>query len=109
MTKLPDEDALIQRFKTRGARVRLRKNGQVHTLDLSTCEPPANDALLQETGPLQSVEVLNCTGAELTDNCVDVLLSHRRLRLLTLSGTPVTPEAIRHLRHNLIDCRIVAT
>lgn len=107
MSRSTDPDELIETLKAYGARVRLRKSGHLHTLDLSHCDPPPNDATIQQLDAIPNIEVLNCTGALITDASVSHLISHRRLKLMTLTGTQVSPEGIKRLRQNMIGCRII--
>lgn len=102
-----NSEELIEGLKAHGARVRLRKNGELHTLDLSDCDPPPNDATIQQLDSLANLEVLDCTGGLITDASVSHLISHRRLKIMTLTGTQISPEGIKRLRQNMIRCRII--
>lgn len=108
MSKQPDPIAVIEFLKSQGALVRLRKSGQVHTLDFSGCDWKPDDQSLRDLEVLQSLEVLNCERAPITDAAVESILQHPGLKLMTLSGTSLTAEAIKRLRQNLIGCRIIA-
>ena len=107
MDETTEPNELIEALKVYGAHVRLRKSGQLHTLDLSNCDPPPNDATIQQLDAIPNLEVLDCTDALITDASVSHLILHRRLKLMTLTGTQVSPEGIKRLRQNLIGCRII--
>jgi len=107
MPKEPDPVEIVQFLKSQGAAMRLRKSGQVHTLDFSACPWKPDDQSIGQLESLQSLEVLNCEGAPLTDAAVEAILRHPRLKLMTLTGTRLTAEAIKRLRQNLIGCRII--
>lgn len=108
MPKQPDSAELIDQLKSQGVQLRLRKSGQVHTLDFTSSEPLPDDQQLAALGSLQSLEVLNCHNAPLTDASLDSLLGHESLKLLTLTGTHITSDGLKRLRQNMIGCRIVA-
>ncbi|MBA2115288.1 hypothetical protein [Bremerella alba] len=108
MPKEPDPIALIEFLKMQGARIRLRKSGQVHTLDFSSCDWKPDDESIRELESLQSLEVLNCEKAQLTDAAVESILRHHGLKIMTLSDTKLSSKAIKRLRQNLIGCRIIA-
>lgn len=108
MPKQPDPAEIIDFLKSKGALIRLRKSGQVHTLDFSGCEWKPDDQSLCQLETLQSLEVLNCENAPLTDAAIDSILRHPSLKLMTLSGTRLSAEGIKRLRQNLIGCRIIA-
>lgn len=107
MPKLPDSSQLIEDLKSCGAHIRLRKSGQVHTLDFSHSDPRPDDSQIASLRDLQSLEVLDCQDAPITDNSIDSLLAHQGLKLLTLTGTNITTEGLKRLRQNMIGCRIV--
>ncbi|MFN3148421.1 hypothetical protein [Bremerella sp.] len=107
MPKEPDPDELIEFLKSHGAHIRMRKSGQVHTLDFSGCDWKPDDESIRRFEVLQSLEVLNCEGSPLSDAAVDSILSHPALKLMTLSGTQLSGDAIKRLRQNLIGCRII--
>lgn len=107
MPKQPDSAELIDQLKSQGAQIRLRKSGQVHTLDFSPCQTKPNDQQIAALDRLQSLEVLDCQDAPITDASIDALLSHPSLKLLTLTGTNITAEGLKRLRQNMIGCRIV--
>lgn len=107
MPKTPDSAQLIDRLKSQGAKLRLRKSGQVHTIDFSTSEPRPCDTDIDALRELQSLEVLDCQNAPLTDHAIEALLAHESLKLLTLSGTNITTEGLKRLRQNMIGCRII--
>ncbi|PQO25775.1 hypothetical protein C5Y96_23485 [Blastopirellula marina] len=108
MPKQPDPVEIIDFLKSQGALIRLRKSGQVHTLDFSGCEWKPDDQSLRHFDVLQSLEVLNCEKAPLTDAAIESILRHPGLKLMTLSGTGLSAEGIKRLRQNLIGCRIIA-
>lgn len=108
MPKDPDPAEIIEFLRSRGVRIRLRKSGQVHTLDFSTCEWKPDDQSIRQLETLQSLEVLNCEKAPITDAAVESILRHSGLKLMTLSETDLSPEAVKRLRQNLISCRIIA-
>lgn len=107
MPKQPDPPELIASLRARGATIRLRKSGQVHTLDFSAADEKPTDQQLRELTTLQNLEVLNLTDAPITDASVELLREHSGLKLLTLMGTQMSATAIKQLRQNLIGCRIV--
>lgn len=107
MPKTPDPPELIERLQSQGAKLRLRKSGQVHTIDFSTAEPRPGDADIEALGELQSLEVLDCQNSPLTDHAIDALLKQETLKLLTVSGTNITTEGLKRLRQNMIGCRII--
>ena len=107
MPKLPDPPELIERLHASGARLRLRKSGQVHTLDFSPSNHLPDDTSIESLRTLQSLEVLDCHNAPITDSSIDALLAHQGLKLLTLTGTNITAEGLKRLRQNMIGCRIV--
>ena len=107
MPKTPDSPQLIEQLKSQGAKLRLRKSGQVHTIDFSAADPRPGDADIEKLHELQSLEVLDCQDAPLTDSAIDALLKHETLKLLTLSGTNITTEGLKRLRQNMIGCRII--
>jgi len=108
MPKEPDPTELIEFFKSQGVQVRLRKSGQVHTLDFSRCDWKPDDQTIRQFEVLQNLEVLNCEKAPLTDAAVESILRHQGLKLMTLTETQLSTEAIKRLRQNLIGCRIIA-
>ncbi len=108
MPKQPDSAELIEKLKAEGVHIRLRKSGQVHTLDFSKASFQPDDPFLYQLDGLQSLEVLNVEGAPLTDGAIVPLMKHQSLKLMTLSGTQISPEGIKRLRQNLIGCRIIA-
>lgn len=107
MPKLPDSAEVIDPLKSQGAKIRLRKSGQVHTLDFSPCHIKPDDQQIAALSSLQSLEVLDCQDAPITDASIDALLGHQSLKLLTLTGTNITTEGLKRLRQNMIGCRIV--
>lgn len=108
MPKEPDSVQLVEFLKSNGVLVRLRKSGQVHTLDFSKSDWKPDDQSIRDLESLQSLEVLNCEKAPLTDASVESILRHQNLKLMTLSDTQLTTDAIKRLRQNLIGCRIIA-
>ncbi|RCS53938.1 hypothetical protein DTL42_01880 [Bremerella cremea] len=108
MPKQPDSAELIDQLKSLGAQIRLRKSGQVHTLDFSASQPLPDDQQIASLSSLQSLEVLNCHDAPITDASIDDLLGHESLKLLTLTGTNITAGGLKRLRQNMIACRIVS-
>lgn len=108
MPKEPDPVEVIEFLKSHGAHVRMRKSGQVHTLDFSGCDWKPDDQSIRQFEVLQSLEVLNCEKAPLTDVAVESILRHPGLKLMTLSDTQLSADAIKRLRQNLIGCRIIA-
>jgi len=106
--KTPDPADLIEQLTAQGASIRLRRSGQVHTLDLSKMECEVTDTFLDRLSVLQSLEVLDLQNSKISDAVVDILLTHSRLKLLTLTGTQISAGSIKRLRQNLIGCRIIA-
>ena len=107
MPKQPDDPELVSELQDQGVLVRLRKSGQVHTLDFSKSSFPLDDRALLRLEPLQSLEVLNCENTALTDASVPALMKHQSIKLMTLSGTNFSTEGIKRLRQNMIGCRII--
>lgn len=108
MPKEPDSGELVEFLKSHGVHVRLRKSGQVHTVDFSGCEWKPDDQSIRQLEVLQNLEVLNCAKAPLTDAAVESILRHPGLKLMTLSDTQLSSQAVKRLRQNLIGCRIIA-
>ncbi|GAA4421356.1 hypothetical protein [Bremerella cremea] len=108
MPKQPDDPQLIATLESHGVNVRLRKSGQVHTLDFSKSSFPLDDQALLQLDSLQSLEVLNCENTAISDASVTTLLKHQNLKLMTLTDTGVSVEGIKRLRQNMIGCRIIA-
>ncbi|QDU75643.1 hypothetical protein Pan97_26770 [Bremerella volcania] len=108
MPKEPDPVEIVEFLKSQGVHIRMRKSGQVHTLDFSDCDWKPDDHSIHQLEVLQNLEVLNCEQAPLTDAAVESILRHSGVKLLTLSGTGLSTEAIKRLRQNLIGCRIIA-
>ncbi|MEX1040789.1 MAG: hypothetical protein WDZ51_09175 [Pirellulaceae bacterium] len=105
---LSDPADTIATLESLGAKLRKRKSGRLHAVDLSATVKTITDRQLDHLDPIQALEVLDLSGTEVTDLGLEKLRSHRQLKLLTLTGCPVSPEAIRALRQNLIGCRIIA-
>lgn len=105
---LPDPADKIAALELLGAKLRKRKSGRLHTVDLSASAEKITDRQLEYLELIQALEVLDLSGTEVTDLGLEKLRIHRQLKLLTLTGCPVSPEAIRALRQNLIGCRIIA-
>ena len=108
MQKERDPAEIITFLKAKGAHIRLRKSGQVHTLDFSACDWKPDDEAIRRLEVLQSLEVLNCEDAPLSEIAVDSILKHSGLKIMTLTGTGLSAESIKRLRQNLIGCRIIA-
>ncbi|WDI41908.1 hypothetical protein [Bremerella sp. P1] len=108
MPKEPDPVEIVEFLKSHGVHIRMRKSGQVHTLDFSACDWKPSDQSIRRFEVLQNLEVLNCEKSPLTDASVESILQHPGLKLMTLTDTGLSPEAIKRLRQNLIGCRIIA-
>ncbi|MFI4876162.1 MAG: hypothetical protein ACIALR_12515 [Blastopirellula sp. JB062] len=106
---MPDADPpeLIDQLRQWGAKLRLRKSGRLHTVDLSACETDIDDARLAALDQAQKLEELNLADTSVTDAGVERLTSHKTLKLLTLSGTKVSPDGVKRLRKRMIGCRIL--
>lgn len=107
MPKIPDPADIVAFLKLKGTHIRMRKSGQIHTLDFSACDWKPDDQIFKQLDSLQSLEVLNCEDAPLTDASVESILQHPGLKIMTLTGTALSAEAIKRLRQNLIGCRII--
>jgi hypothetical protein len=125
------EQALAARLQALGARVRRRKDGSLHTVEMSAAPQAATDALLAELEGAPRIKVLALPGAPITDDAAGSLaqltqLTELDLRntaltdegllqlkllsgltLLQLTGSRVTREGVKTLRQSLLNCRVV--
>ncbi|UUO06723.1 hypothetical protein M4951_00055 [Blastopirellula sp. J2-11] len=106
---MPDADPteLIDTLRQLGAKLRLRKSGRLHTVDFSTSGAAIADEHLALLDAAQKLEELDLSETSVTDAGVERLVAHKALKLLTLSGSQVSGDAVKLLRKRMIGCRIV--
>jgi hypothetical protein len=124
-------ETLVAELESRGARVRRRRDGSLHTVDFSnnpaSCtdevvrdlvaaprlavvllpQAPITDAATASLAQLTDLHELDLRGAPITDAGLAPLRALGKLKILQLTGASVTREGVKSLRQSLLNCRIV--
>jgi len=107
--KEPDSATLVEYFRAIGGKLRMRKSGRVHTLDLSQATSEVDNAIFEKIVQLKQLEILDLSGSGVSDDAIESLVQQRTLKLLTIVDTDITADALSKLRKNMVGCRIVAS
>jgi hypothetical protein len=125
------EFALGQQLEQRGACIRRRRDGSLHTIDFSAAPQSVSEAILANLASAARVSVLllpqatiadaaapsiaqlaeltelDLRGTQITDAGLMHLKSLVKLKILQLNGAAVTREGVKSLRQSLLNCRII--
>jgi len=98
MSEQENEAPVVEQLRGLGAGFRFRKSGLCHTVDLSQATGTVDDSIAQRIAQLTRVAVVNLSGTAITSDALAAFAGLEKLQSLDLSDTTIGDEALPHFK-----------